>query len=97
MKKLQAKHYIILLILCVVIMTAIVALTIGIDAAIGTLITGAGSVIGLSLGVLIRKKTSLGDELSKKSPRVHRQLTVFLIIGALLTMVGIVLLVLHLK
>lgn len=59
MKKLQAKHYIILMAICVIVIAVIVAFTIGIDAAIGTLIAGAGGVVGLMSAAILRKKTSL--------------------------------------
>ncbi len=97
MKKLQDKHYIILLIVCVIIMVGIVALTKGKALALSTLIAGIGGVAGLTIGTVIRKKTNVGKAVDELNPKAHRQLTVFLILGALLTMAGIVLLVLHLK
>ena len=54
MKKLQDKHYIILLIVCVIIMIGIVALTKGKDLALSTLLAGIGGVVGLTISTVIR-------------------------------------------
>ena len=92
MKKLQASHYIILLAICVTIVTVIVALTMGKDAALSVLPTGIGCIIGLIIGTIIRKNTDVGKAVDELSPRSHRRLVTFLIIGAVLTMVAVVLL-----
>ena len=97
MKTLQAKYYVILLAICVAIATVIVSLTKGKELALSVLLTGIGVVGGLAIASVIRKKTDVGKAINDLNPKVHRQLTTFLIIGAVLTMVGIALLVLYLR
>ena len=60
MQKLQANHYIILLAIGVAILTVAVALTIGKDVSISVLCTGIGCIIGLIIGIAIKKKTDEG-------------------------------------
>lgn len=72
MKKLQDKHYIILLIVCVIIMIGIVALTKGKDLALSTLLAGIGGVVGLTIGTVIRKKTNVGKTVDERNPKAHR-------------------------
>ena len=61
MKKIQAKHYIILLVVFVAILVVAIALTLGKDTATSVLPTGiigcvVGLVVGLIIGVNIKKK-----------------------------------------
>ncbi|MBR1513154.1 MAG: hypothetical protein IJ622_02550 [Bacteroidales bacterium] len=97
MKKPQNKNYLILLAICVVIMAIVVALSKNKETAIAVLLTGIGAVVGLTIGILARKKTAVGKAVDEMEPKAYRQLTVFLMLGAALTMVAIVLLVLYLK
>ena len=57
MKKLKSQHYVILLIICEIILAGIVAIAIGVNSAIGTLLVGIGAVIGLIIAVRIRNKS----------------------------------------
>ncbi|MBQ3844872.1 MAG: hypothetical protein II817_07860 [Bacteroidales bacterium] len=57
MKKLKSQHYVILLIICEIILAGIVAIAIGVNSAIGTLLVGIGAVIGLIIVVRIRNKS----------------------------------------
>lgn len=91
MKKLKPYHYIILLLICVIILVSIVALTMGSDAALSTLLTGSGGIIGLTIGIIIRQKTEIGKEIDALSTIARRQLIAFLITGAVLTIVAITL------
>lgn len=91
MKKLKPYHYIILLLICVIILVSIVALTMGFDAALSTLLTGSGGIIGLTIGIIIRQKTEIGKEIDALSTIARRQLIAFLITGAVLTIVAIAL------
>lgn len=91
MKKLKHYHYIILLLICVIILVSIVALTMGSDAALSTLLTGSGGIIGLTIGIIIRQKTEIGKEIDAFSTIARRQLIAFLITGAVLTIVAIAL------
>lgn len=91
MKKLKPYHYIILLLICVIILVSIVALTMGSDAALSTLLTGSGGIIGLTIGIIIRQKTEIGKEIDALSTIARRQLIAFLITGAVLTIVSIAL------
>ncbi len=91
MKKLKPYHYIILLLICVIILVSIVALTMGSDAALSTLLTGSGGIIGLTIGIIIRQKTEIGKEIDALSTIARRQLIAFLITGAVLTIVAIAL------
>ncbi len=97
MKKIQDKNYVILLAICVVIMAIVVALTKSKETAIAVLLTGVGAVVGLTIGVLARRKSAVGKAVDEMDPKARRQLTVFLMLGAALTMTAIVLLVLYLK
>ena len=91
MKKLKPYHYIILLLICVIILVSIVALTMGSDAALSTLLTGSGGIIGLTIGIIIRQKTEIGKEIDALSTIARRQLIACLITGAVLTIVAIAL------
>ena len=97
MKKLQTNHYIILLAVIVAIATVIVALTLGKDLALSVFLTGLLCLVGFIIGTVVRKKTKVGKAVDELSPKAHRQLTTYLITGAVLTMAGIVLLVLYLE
>ena len=97
MKKLQSNHYIILLAIIVAIVTVIVALTLGKDLALSVFLTGLLCLAGLIIGTVVRKKTEIGKAVDGLIPKARRQLTTYLITGAVLTMAGIVLLVLYLK
>ena len=56
MKKLKPQHYVILLIICEIILAGIVALTLGVNSAIATLVGGIGPVVGLIIANRIRNK-----------------------------------------
>ena len=64
MKKLKAKHYFILFVLCVAVVTVVVALTLGKDLAISVLLTGVIGLVGFIIGNFVGKKSA--DE--KKQP-----------------------------
>ena len=64
MKKLKAKHYFILFALCVAVVTAVVALTLGKDLAISVLLTGIIGLVGFIIGNFVGKKSS--DEKKEK-------------------------------
>lgn len=72
-------------------MVSIVAITMGSDAALSTLLTGSGGVIGLTIGIIIRQKTEIGKEIDALSTIARRQLIAFLITDAVLTIVVIAL------
>ena len=97
MKKLQPNHYIILLAILVAVITVIVALTFGKDLALSVFLTGLLCLAGTIIGTVVGKKTEVGKAVDELSPKAHRQLTTYLITGAVLTMAGIVLLVLYLR
>ena len=56
MKNLKPQHYVILLIICEIILAGIVALTLGVNSAIATLVGGIGPVVGLIIANRIRNK-----------------------------------------
>ena len=58
MKNLKPQHYVILLIICEIILAGIVALTLGVNSAIATLLVGIGAVIGLIIAIRIRNKST---------------------------------------
>ena len=97
MKKLLANHYIILLAIIVAIVTIIVALTLGKSLALSVFLTGVICLAGFIFGTVVRKKTEVGKAVDEMNSKARRQLTTYLITGAVLTMAGIVLLVLYLR
>ena len=58
MKKLKAKHYFILFVFCVAVVTVIVALTLGRDLAISVLLTGVIGLVGFIVGNFVGKKSA---------------------------------------
>lgn len=56
MKKLKAKYYFILFVICVAVVTTVVALTMGKDLAISVLLTGIVGLGGFIIGNVIGKK-----------------------------------------
>jgi len=70
MKKLKAKHYFILFVLCVAVVTVVVALTLGKDLAISVLLTGVIGLVGFIIGNFVGKKSA--DE--KKQPDARNKL-----------------------
>ena len=58
MKRLKAKHYFIMFAICVAIVTAVVALTMGRDLAISVLLTGVIGLVGFIIGNFVGKKSA---------------------------------------
>ena len=97
MKTSRTRLYVILLAICVAIITIVVALTKGKEIAFSVMLAGIGVVVGLALSAFLKKGTAVGKAAEELNPKAQRRLVTFLVIGAVLTMVGIVLLVLYMK
>ena len=54
----KRKYYFILFVICVAVVTAIVALTIGRDVAISVLLTGVLGLVGFIIGNFVGKKSA---------------------------------------